>query len=503
MNKISERVLRTVWRQWRTGFLGLALVSAFWLGACGDDDADDNGAEDPTEEGTGQGSPGDGELTVAVSGEPANLDITTLYATGQGFNLLFASYEGLTKLGEAGEASPGLAESFERVGENEWEFNLRPDVTFHNGETLSADGVVAAFDRMLDPDLASEVTELLLSTVDSVEASGDGSVTFTTTQADPALPLKLVYVLIPAPELIADPDRLASEVIGTGPYQVESIQSGLEWKLRAFPDYWGEPARYADVTFLIRADDNARVATLEAGEADLALNVPAQLSETVPAYTVTPPIFIVAMSWNTNGNEWAEQKEFRQAVAYATDVETVYNFYDPTAVNARSQYAPQTLLGSNPELDAYPHDLEMARTLLDSIGYDGDEITLGVYPERFPRTELLGELLAAQLQEAGINVRILVRTLEDVVPDIVSSIGEPTEKPTIFLQAGGDADYPDPAYYLAWFGASPRSARSATQTYRRSSMQIARPRRRKTAFRMSPFPTIIRCLSVRSTCGAG
>ena len=67
-------------------------------------------------------------------------------------SLIFSVYEALVKPDATGAYQPSLAESWS-VGEEalDWTFRLRKNVTFHNGEILCADDVVATLGRVLDP----------------------------------------------------------------------------------------------------------------------------------------------------------------------------------------------------------------------------------------------------------------------------------------------------------------------------------------------------------------
>jgi peptide/nickel transport system substrate-binding protein len=72
-------------------------------------------------------------------------------------SMLFSIYDALVKRDGIGTFKPGLAESW-RVSKDAktWVFNLRKDVTFHNGERLVAEDVVATFNRFRDPSMEGE-----------------------------------------------------------------------------------------------------------------------------------------------------------------------------------------------------------------------------------------------------------------------------------------------------------------------------------------------------------
>ena len=57
-------------------------------------------------------------------------------------SLLCNVYEGLVRWNADLELEPALAESWEVISPTEWKFNLRKDVTFHNGNPFTADDVI-------------------------------------------------------------------------------------------------------------------------------------------------------------------------------------------------------------------------------------------------------------------------------------------------------------------------------------------------------------------------
>ncbi len=64
-------------------------------------------------------------------------------------------YDTLVFQNEDLELEPGLATDWEHVDELVWEFTLRDDVYFHNGEHFTASDVKFTLERLADPDMAS------------------------------------------------------------------------------------------------------------------------------------------------------------------------------------------------------------------------------------------------------------------------------------------------------------------------------------------------------------
>ena len=57
-------------------------------------------------------------------------------------------YEGLVRRGKDMAVEPALATSWEPIGDGEgWRFNLRKDVTFHDGSAFDASDVIFSYNR--------------------------------------------------------------------------------------------------------------------------------------------------------------------------------------------------------------------------------------------------------------------------------------------------------------------------------------------------------------------
>ena len=65
---------------------------------------------------------------------------------------------------------PGLAESWE-ISEDQlsWTFQLRDDVTFHDGTPFNAEAVKYTFDTIVDPELGSRAAIDLIGPYESTE----------------------------------------------------------------------------------------------------------------------------------------------------------------------------------------------------------------------------------------------------------------------------------------------------------------------------------------------
>ncbi|MGE7366184.1 peptide ABC transporter substrate-binding protein [Desemzia incerta] len=133
----------------RFGLLVTGFASMMVLAACGG--ANSDGAEEDVAAGETAG----GVLNVQVDVEVATMD-PQMATDGTSFEVIANTIEGLYTLDESGVAVPSLAEKTD-VSEDglTYTFTLK-DATWSNGTPVTADDFVYAWQRLADPDTASE-----------------------------------------------------------------------------------------------------------------------------------------------------------------------------------------------------------------------------------------------------------------------------------------------------------------------------------------------------------
>jgi peptide/nickel transport system substrate-binding protein len=132
--------------------------------------------------------------------------------------------ETLVRMNARGEAEPVLAVAWQHDPDfKRWRFSLRPKVTFHDGEALTAAGAA--------PPLLAALKQKYGEV--SIEAGGQALVV----ESDRAMPDLLEELALPGAAIIRKSD--ANPLIGTGPFRVTAWEPGGRVALAAFDDYWG------------------------------------------------------------------------------------------------------------------------------------------------------------------------------------------------------------------------------------------------------------------------
>ncbi|PSP94052.1 hypothetical protein BRC91_07450 [Halobacteriales archaeon QS_4_62_28] len=257
-----------------------ALAGSPMLAGCAGDG--DSGAQ--TGDGTETGD-GDGVATDTASGEPrpgGHLR-TSLVSPVNHFDLhinglMVASIVGYQSVEKLFEPNTDL-ELVELLATDvsisddglTWDITLREGAMFHPPyeRELVAEDVVANFERILDEDVGS-FRSLVLSAVDSMEATGDYSLRLELAEQQASLQAGLGgYFGIPifSPEAIEE-GNIRKQPVGTGPFVFEEWTPEDQITLSAYDNYWTEDRPYVDQV-TIRPIAEASVLTTELTDGNL------------------------------------------------------------------------------------------------------------------------------------------------------------------------------------------------------------------------------------------
>lgn len=387
----------------------------------------------------------EGELTIAVNQlsrglEPAsdtgNVDVRLTYSI---FDTLIRRDFAATENGDGSKLIPGLAESWKRVSPTELELTLRQGVTFHNGDTLTADDVLFTFspERLLGKDALLPEGKTYFGTIERVEKVDDRTVRFVTSKPDLLLEQRLAgyaagivnarawthfksEVEAENATRPADQQRNWLEValeenrwhpVGTGPYKVEAVKADEEIRLVANDKYFlGKPAATA-VTFREVPELSARIAGLVAGEYDIIVDVTPDQVESLDARDGVDTRSVVlenthVVVFNT-ADPALSDKRIRHALSLAIDrdllIETLWNGKTYTPKGHQLPAFADMYDGSR---KGYAYDPEQARALLKEAGYNGQPITYRVIPNYYLNGLEAAQALQEMWRAVGLNVEL-------------------------------------------------------------------------------------------------
>lgn len=396
---------REVMRRFGIG-VGLASTTG-WLAACGGGGSADAPTGEPNLNATVVMAAGEDEWPVVGKGPES-----TTFAYPLNVNV----YDTLVTLTPDFELKPGLATSWEPTGPKSWRFHLRKNVTFHDGQPLTAGAVAWSVKRGMAGivDLAG-----VKKPEDAVQVVDKYTVDVATSFPNRRLPAQFAH-----PEAgIVPPGMHLDEGVGTGRFKLVEYQESQQVVVQRHEGYWGEPAKVKRLVVRFLPDPQTRLQALQAGQADFIMAVPPSamdsLRQNAGFRVVTPePGRTHLMYINRRGvkpYDLGANKAIRQAVSLAINreayVETVL------AGNGRPGrwMAPKTALNEYARLvKPVPYDPGRARRILEQAGWptgpDGFrrksgrrlELTMIVRPG-IP--EVIFPFIESQLRKVGIKVR--------------------------------------------------------------------------------------------------
>lgn len=383
-------------------FVALPIAAALALTACSPSGS--------TASGSGEA---DTTLQIGELSSPASLDFTMTGGAAIPQALLYNVYEGLVKLDDEGEIQPLLAESWTMSDDGTvYDFTLQQGVTFSNGSPFTAETVKFSLERAATEWTAN--SPAYLSPISSIEVVSDTEVRITLNAPSNGWlynmtgPIGTMF----SPDGI---DALATDPVGTGPYDVTDFQTGTSLELTRRDDYWGDEPFMSEVSFTYFGDATAQTNALLSGDIDLIATV--SQYQTVEQLEADDSLTVqvgdstgeLTLSMN-NAAAPFDDVRVRQAVMYAVDRQAILdtvNFGYGTLIG--SMVAPTEPWYDESLVDLYPYDPERAEELLAEAGVEDLTITLDV-PSARPAWADAAQIVADQLGQVGITVNL--ETLE-------------------------------------------------------------------------------------------
>lgn len=449
--------MKRFWKQGLAALLCLCMILAVLTGCSKKETSTDEQNSSNTNEtasaSSEQGGSSEGEVvdeskdTIIVSAEK---EATTL--DPQEYAVIWTVqdqiFECLTAFDNDGNIVPELAESWEQTDDLTWKFNLRKDVKFHNGETMTSKDVLFTFERLL----ASNIAASNYTFIDPDGFSTPDDYTFILKTKDTyAFVLESLcdtFASIVSEKAVEDAgssEEFGKNPVGTGAYKFVSWSIGDRVTLTRFDDYWGDKAQVKNVEIKLVTDASTRSIEVESGSSDIGFNLLVDdydklLNGNHSTIVESNTGGIRYFTMNTTKEPFDDLK-VRLAMQYAVDKDVMAKVvYGEQVVTPTVSLMDATLSGYNPDAKAYPYDPEMAKSLLAEAGYpDGITIDFVVIAKASGNTT--ATLLKEEMAQAGITVNILSM-------DSAALSGRLNSGDYQFIMQSAKAQPVDAGYYL-------------------------------------------------------
>ena len=259
-----------------------------------------------------------------------------------------------------------------------WTVTIRDDVSFTDGEPLTAEDVAFTYNTVKEASSVNDFTML-----DSAEAVDDTTVVFHMNRPFSIWPYTMAVVGI-VPEHAYDSETYGADPIGSGRYILKQWDRGQQVILEANPDYYGEAPKMQRVTILFMEEDAAFLAA-QAGEVDAAYTSATYSDQTIDGFHLDSYASVDNRGFNlpavpsgtdeegrTVGNDLTSDVLVRRAINIGVDrqemIDNVLNGYGTPAYSICDQMPWYN------EASEVEYDPEAAAELLDEAGWTmGDD----------------------------------------------------------------------------------------------------------------------------------
>jgi peptide/nickel transport system substrate-binding protein len=326
--------------------------------------------------------------------------------------VLYALHDAMVKPLPGNPMAPALAESWNQSADGlVYEFVLRKNVRFHNGDPVTAEDVKFSLERY-----RGAASKSFKERVQAVEIPDPGRVRIRLKQPWPDF---MTFYSIATGAGWIVPKKYVEKVgedgfkkapIGAGPYKFVSFTPGVELVLEAFDQYWRKPPSVKRLVFRAIPDDTTRLAALKRGEVDIAYAFWGALAEEAKRSpglnlksTLVPTTFwlVFADQWDPK-SPWHDRR-VRLAANQAIDRNAINQAENLGNAKITWNIVPNSF-DFYWQPPPYPYDPARAKQLLAEAGY----------PNGFDAGELhcdaafvnVAEATANFLQASGIRVKI-------------------------------------------------------------------------------------------------
>jgi peptide/nickel transport system substrate-binding protein len=331
------------------------------------------------------------------------------------FMVMYALHDALVKAMPGNPMAPGLAESWQVSSDGRvYDFVLRKNVKFHDGEPLTAEDVKFSFERYRGAN-----AKQLKDRVAAVETPGPLQVRFRLKNPWPDF---LTFYAAASGAGWIVPKKYVEKVgvdgykkapVGAGPYKFVSFTPGVELVMEAFEGYWRKTPEVKRLVFKVISDESTRLAALKRGEIDVVYSIRGELAEELqrtPGLTLKPAV-IQAPQWVSMLDQWDPKspwhdRRVRLAANLAIDRKAINE-----AITLGHSKLTYSIIPSTFDFywqpPTYPYDPAQAKKLLAEAGhpngFDAGEYFLDISYAN------VQEAIANYLQQVGIRTKMVTR----------------------------------------------------------------------------------------------
>lgn len=342
-------------------------------------------------------------------------------------------YENLVRFDENLKIVPELAESWNLIDDNTWEFRLRKGIKFHNGEQMNAEAVKYSLERCKTHPKSQY--KHMVPPYKEIKVMDDHTVRFLTQTPTPEALMMLENISIVPPKFFQEWDKkdhsyLTRNMVGTGPYKFVEWVKDDHVTLTANKDWWGGKVDFEKVILRPIPENATRVAALLTGEIDACWGVSIPDIPRVEKHKNTyvsrcmsqRAIYVMFDISSDKGGPAPKANpgipagkpnpfkdiRVRKAIAHAINLDDIIKYVMEGSAYPAAQIISTYAFDTHKSLQRPKYDPALAKKLLAEAGYPkGFEANFDTPNDRYINDQQVAEAIAAQLAKIGIKLKVV------------------------------------------------------------------------------------------------
>lgn len=322
-------------------------------------------------------------------------------------------FDCLTEVTASGELIGELAESWSSGPDAKaWTFDLRKDVTFHNGKPFGADDVLESL-QIHTAEGAKSAARPIVEPIVGMKKLDEHKVELTLAAGNADFPYLMsdYHILMYPAGMI---EQAIAEGIGTGLYRVESFDPGVRFVGARVDGHYkdGRAGWFDSIESIAINDASARMNALMTGQVDVVNRVDFKIE---PLLRANPNVEIFEVTGNqhftfamrTDTDPFGDVN-IRKALKYAIDRQEMVDkiLLGHGAIGNDHPIGPANQY-YHAELEQLEYDPDKAKFYLREAGLDSLDVSLSASDAAFPGAVDAAQLYQASANAAGININVV------------------------------------------------------------------------------------------------
>lgn len=373
------------------------------------------------------------------------------------YSVITQVFDSLIAIDLKGKLVPALATSWKLVDPKTYEFELRQNVTFHNGEPFTADSVKFTYETVIDPEFKAG-NAWVLSSIASVEVLGTHKIRIHLKHPDGMFLYRLsMFGSIAPVKYVKEKgmDNFFAHPVGTGPFSFVKWDKGSQIVLKKNSDYWekGIPV-YDELIFKIIPEDQWLDA-LKRDKVDVVTSIhPDQMKEVISdGRFKTMQQLVLQGYWVMLRNKGPlADVSVRKAINHAVNKQNLIMVQNGGIGTPLKSLGKLGEIGKHPNLKGYGYSPVIAQILLEKAGFkEGFKLKAIT----IKGAEQLSNAIKDDLSKVGIDLELEVVSRPEWAKKVI--VGKITGQPYDVDMAINLVDNPivNLAFHAGLFLASP------------------------------------------------